>query len=69
MALSQQGTGKPTFKHVKVICRSNLVNQGSYERDKGEDFIKKTKLQEILAELHLKSHMGLLPTLPLKWIH
>lgn len=41
MTLSQQGTGRPTFKHVKVICRSNLVNQVSSERDKGEDFIKK----------------------------
>lgn len=44
MALSQQGTGRPTFKHVKVIYRSNLVNQGSYGRDKGEDFIKKKNL-------------------------
>lgn len=62
MALNQQGIGRPTFKHVKVISGSNLVNQGSYERDKGEDFIKKTKLQEILAELYLKCHMGPLPT-------
>lgn len=69
MALSQQGTGRPTFNHVKVICRSNLVNRGSYERDKGEDFIKKTKLQEILTELHLECHIGLLPTLCLEWIH
>lgn len=49
--------GRPTFKHVKVIYRSNLLNQASYERDKGEDFTKRLNYRKSW-HLYLKCHVS-----------